>query len=302
MMPSYTVQTRTRIHRHCALAIVTSLFIGCTEPNELRVMSFNLRSGTAADGPDRWERRRESLVRTIAAFEPDVLCTQECLAFQADYLSKKLRIYDYVGAGRDDGKREGEMVAIFIRRERLEVLEQGHFWLSDTPEKAGSVGWDAACTRMVTWVKVRTRGDPPEQFYVFNTHLDHRGTRARIESAWVLRKRMQMIAGSEPIILAGDFNAPPDSASDGPYRLLRANEGSTGAPLRDTYRQVHKRVRAHEGTFHGFTGRLTGQRIDWILATPHFDCLRAAIDHSNSAGRYPSDHFPVRAELVLRER
>ncbi len=290
------------MYRYCALAIVASLFIGCAQPDELRVMSFNLRYGTAADGPDRWEHRRESLVRTIAAFEPDVLCTQECLAFQADYLSKKLRIYDFVGAGREDGQREGEMVAIFIRRERLEVMEQVHFWLSETPEKAGSVGWDAASTRVVTWVKVRTKSDPPEKFYVFNTHFDHRGTTARIESAWLLRKRLQMIAGSEPIILTGDFNASPNSASDSPYGLLRADFGSAAIGLRDTYRQVHETVRAGEGTFHGFTGRLTGRRIDWILATPHFDCLRAAIDHSNSAGRFPSDHFPVTADLVLRRR
>jgi endonuclease/exonuclease/phosphatase family metal-dependent hydrolase len=290
------------MYRHCTLAIIASLFIGCTQPDELRVMSFNLRYGTAADGPDRWEHRKESVVRTIAAFQPDVLCTQECLALQADYVSKKLRIYDFVGAGREDGQREGEMVAIFIRRERLEVMEQGHFWLSDTPEESGSVGWDAACTRMVTWVKVRTKSDPPEQFYVFNTHFDHRGATARIESAILLRKRLRMIAGSEPIILAGDFNAPPDSSSDSPYRQLRAGVGRAAVPLRDTYRQVHRTVRADEGTFHGFTGRLTGQRIDWILATPHFDCVRAAIDHSNSAGRYPSDHFPVRAELILRKR
>ncbi len=265
-------------------------------------MSFNLRYGTAADGPNRWEHRRESVVRTIAAFEPDVLCTQECLAFQADYLSEELGLYDYVGAGRDDGKLKGEMVAIFIRRERLEVIEQGHFWLSDVPDKAGSIGWDAACTRMVTWVKLRTKNDPPEQFYVFNTHFDHRGARARIESAWVLRKRLQVIAGSAPLILAGDFNAPPDSSSDSPYRLLRADGGNAAIPLRDTYRQVHKTARAGEGTFHGFGGRLTGQRIDWILATRHFDCLRAAIDRTNSAGRYPSDHFPVTAALVLRKR
>ncbi len=290
------------MYRCCALAILTGLFIGCTQPDELRVMSFNLRYGTAADGPDRWEHRRASVVRTIAAFEPDVLCTQECLAFQADFLSEKLGIYDYVGVGRDDGKLEGEMVAVFIRRERLEVLERGHFWLSDAPEKAGSIGWDAACTRMVTWVKLRTKSDPPEPFYVFNTHFDHRGKTARIESARVLRERLQMIAGSAPVILTGDFNAPPDSASDSPYRLLLADDGSAATPLLDTYRQVHKTVRAGEGTFHGFAGSRTGQRIDWILATPHFECLRAAIDHSSSAGRYPSDHFPVTAGVAFRKR
>lgn len=290
------------MYRYCACVIVAGLFIGCTQPDELRVMSFNLRYGTAADGPDRWEHRRESVVRTIAAFEPDVLCIQECLAFQADYLSENLGIYDYVGVGRDDGKLRGEMVAIFIRRERLEVLEQGHFWLSAVPDKAGSIGWDAACTRMVTWVKLRAKGDPSEHFYVFNTHFDHRGETARIESAWVLRKRLRMIAGSDPVILAGDFNAPPDSASDSPYRLLLADAGSAAIPLRDTYRQVHKTVRAGEGTFHGFAGRRTGQRIDWILATPHFECLHAAIDHSSSAGRYPSDHFPVTAGLAFRKR
>src|SRR5688572_30355099 len=123
----------------------------------LRVMSFNIRYGTAKDGPNHWDLRRDLLVDTIRKFDPDLLGTQETLLEQAEYLAEKFPQYDWLGVGRDDAKRKGESVAIFWRKDRFEKLDAGHFWLSETPEVPGSKSWDTALTRMTTWVKLRDK-------------------------------------------------------------------------------------------------------------------------------------------------
>src|SRR5205085_9690551 len=111
---------------------------------ELRVMSYNIRYGTAADGDNHWDKRKEFLVETIKAFGPDLLGTQETLGFQRDYLAEKLSGYDVLGVGRDDGKEKGEMAALYFKRSRFEKLDGGHFWLSETPDQPRSKSWDTA--------------------------------------------------------------------------------------------------------------------------------------------------------------
>ena len=101
-------------------------------------MSFNVRYGTATDGDNHWDRRKDFLVATIRAFDPDLLGTQETLEFQRDHIAAGLPGYDHAGVGRNDGQADGEMMALFYRRERFERLDGGHFWLSATPEVAGS--------------------------------------------------------------------------------------------------------------------------------------------------------------------
>ncbi len=153
-----------------SLAILSALAVLCSNgraqdkarPEDkddpaIRVMSFNIRYGTAADGENHWDRRKEFLAETIAAFDPDLLGTQETLAFQRDYLAERLKGYTAYGAGRDDGRERGEMAAVFFRAGRFEKLDGGHFWLSEKPDVAGSKSWDAALTRIVTWLKLRDR-------------------------------------------------------------------------------------------------------------------------------------------------
>ena len=269
----------------------------------LRIMSFNLRYGTVGDGENAWEFRRQLVRDTILAFSPDVLGTQECLAFQAEFLQGQFPDYGFVGAGRDDGDRAGEMCAIFFRRDRYDPLASGHFWLSETPDRPGSKSWDSALPRMVSWVKLRAKGDTSLTFCIFNTHFDHRGRTARRESARLLRRQALAIAQGSPLIFTGDFNAPANLQAKGPYREL-ISSATPSDPVSDpgfldTYRIRHPRPERDEGTFNGFTGATTGQRIDWIVVTPHCDVLDAAIVRIHKAGRYPSDHFPVTAVLRM---
>ena len=266
-----------------------------TPPLDLRVMTFNIRYGTAADGENRWDHRKDLLLATITAFDPDLLGTQECLQLQAEFLETRLPGYGFVGVGRDDGALQGEMCAIFYRKSRFEKLDQGHFWLSETPEVPGSKSWDAALTRIASWVKLRVRGERPLTLLFFDTHFDHMGAEARTRSAELLQKKIGELCQGSPAIVAGDFNAPADPAGSGPYRVLMTPV--EGRPvLIDVYRALHPPA-GDQGTYHAFTGRGEERRIDWILATSSWRPVNAEIVSSQRDGRYPSDHFPVTAVL-----
>jgi endonuclease/exonuclease/phosphatase family metal-dependent hydrolase len=268
------------------------------EPAELRVMSFNVRYGTAGDGEDAWEHRKEFLVETIEAFSPDLLGTQETLGFQRDVLAAQLPDYTPFAAGRDDGGERGEMMAVFYRTDRFEVLDRGHFWLSETPDQPGSTSWDSSLPRMVTWLRLRdlrTPDAPPIAF--FNTHFDHRGPVARLESARLLRRMIARLAPEDRVVVTGDFNCAEGSP---PYRALFAEDADPGPRLIDSYRAEHPEPGPDEGTYSGFRADATdGARIDWIACSSHWSIDSAAIDRTSRNGRTPSDHFPVTAILRL---
>jgi endonuclease/exonuclease/phosphatase family metal-dependent hydrolase len=265
---------------------------------EVRIMSYNIRYGTANDGENHWEKRREFLFETIRHFDPDLLGTQETLAFQRDQLATALPAYDSLGVGRDDGALKGEMTALFYRRERFEKLEGGHLWLSETPDVPASKSWDAALTRMATWVRLRDRLDPQAKPILFlNTHFDHRGQVARHESARLLRRRVATWGADHRVIVTGDFNAGEDTP---PYRAFFQEDtegGFTGrSPLLDTFRVVHQERGAEEGTFSGFQpGNIKGPRIDWIAVDRQWKVRSATIDRTARNGQTPSDHFAVTA-------
>jgi endonuclease/exonuclease/phosphatase family metal-dependent hydrolase len=266
-----------------------------THAPPVRVMSFNIRYGTAADGDNHWDRRKEFLAETVAAFDPDLLGTQETLAGQRDFLAKQLPGLTPFAAGRDDGKDEGEMAALFFRSSRFEKLDGGHFWLSETPGKVGSKGWDAALPRVATWVKLKDRaaGGPPLLF--LNTHFDHRGVKARQESARLIRQKLAALAAGCRVVVTGDFNAGEGS---GPYTALFGDAEGQPSPVVDTFRVAHPVRGKAEGTFSGFRASKTaGDRIDWIACSRDWDVRQAGIDRTERAGRTPSDHFPVTAVL-----
>ncbi len=264
-----------------------------TSPPPVKVMSFNIRYATAADGPNAWPLRRAFVLETIRTFDPDLLGAQEVLISQASVLQEGLAAYGFFGVGRDDGREAGEFAPVLWRKARFTRVAAGHFWLSETPEVAGSRGWDAACVRMVSWVRLADRQADAHQFLFANTHFDHRGETARLASARLLKARLCELADGAPVLLTGDFNATED---DPPYRILVGD----GTPWIDSYRVAHPHRTAWERTGAGWGGARAGSRIDWILHSPAWTTLSAAIDITNDDGRYPSDHFPVQAVLRLR--
>jgi endonuclease/exonuclease/phosphatase family metal-dependent hydrolase len=274
------------------LAGISVLLPGCVLPAPFRVMSFNIRTAEANDGPNGWDLRRALLIETIQAQQPDILGLQEVAAQQADDLHAALPGYGYFGTGRDDAEGHGEGVPILYRQARFTLLDSGRFWLSEHPESAGSMGWDAACPRMATWVRLRFKDAPLADVTVINVHLDHRGKQARLESAKLLRRVIES-QGGRPVVLLGDFNCRQASP---PYEILTADRGNL-AELLDSVPLAAPGFAA--GTFHGFTGQAKEGRIDWILVNRTFEAVQCGIDRSNRDGRYPSDHFPVTATLRM---
>ena len=254
-------------------------------PEALQVMSFNIRYGTARDGGDHWDRRRELVASTIIERAPDVLGLQEALAFQLAFLRDRLGPrYRLVGQGRKGGEK-GEFACILFDRERLALERSGDFWLSESPDEVASVGWDAALPRICTWAVLRVRATGA-RFAVLNAHFDHRGATARRRSAALIAERLARFAAL-PVLVTGDLNAGENS---GPLRELRA------AGLRDTFRVRHANAEP-AGTFNGFRGDDSGSKIDYILCSPDWRVRAASIVKANDGGRYPSDHFPVTAAL-----
>ena len=259
----------------------------------LRVMTFNIRYGTANDGENSWPKRREMLFDVIREFRPDVFGVQEALAFQVEQLEDALPGYEHFGVGRDDGAQAGEFAAIFYRTERLQFVDGGTFWLSDTPEVVGSTTWGNDLTRICTWAEFRDRaGGEDARFRLYNNHWDHQSQPARERSAALVVKKIAAEAAGLPVLVTGDFNADEDNAAVA--TILHGDP-----PLRDTFREVHPDVK-NVGTFTGFAPQADGRKIDYVLVTPQWRVQAADIVRTQVDGRHPSDHFPVTAIVELK--
>lgn len=261
----------------------------------LRVMSYNVRYGTAPDGENAWDKRIGYFFVPIERFQPDLIGFQEVIAAQYDAIAERLRDFAFSGVAREDGKRQGEFSSVGYRRARFTALAEGTFWLSETPELAGSKSWDAALPRVCSWVRLRetTTG---REFVFANTHFDHRGVQARREAARVLSERIGPIARGVPAILTGDFNINEDNPA---YAVLTKPPRTEWIPWIDSYRTLHPERRPDESSFNSFKGVVKGSRIDFVFHTAHYRATAAAIDRYTHDGKYPSDHYPVTAVLEL---
>jgi endonuclease/exonuclease/phosphatase family metal-dependent hydrolase len=204
-------------------------------------------------------------------------------------LQKQLPGFEYYGVGRDDGKSGGEHSAIFIRKERFNVLAKGDFWLSETPEKPGP-GWDARLNRICSWLKLEDK-KLKKTYYVFNVHYDHQGIKARIESSKLILQQIKSIAGDDEVILTGDFNGNHQSE----WYLALANSGR----LKDAL-SLTTNVYRNTGSFNSFKwDNPSKDVIDHIFVSKGFKVTRYGILTDTYHGKYPSDHYPVLVELTL---
>jgi endonuclease/exonuclease/phosphatase family metal-dependent hydrolase/predicted amidohydrolase len=271
---------------------------------DLVVMSFNIRYGTAHDGENRWDRRRDLACDVIRRQNPDLIGLQEALRGQIVDIRAALPEYGEIGIGRDDGQTRGEYSAILYRKDRFDVNDSGTFWLSDTPTVPGSITWGNACTRVCTWARFVPKSGRP--FYFFNTHLDQIAQLSREKGIALIMSRLSTREHLDPVILTGDFNVGENNSVvrylKGELSLEAAGSGlsKNPQPMTDTFRAVHKEA-SEVATFHGFKGNRSGSKIDYIFVQPGTEILKAEILHDNKDNRYPSDHFPIMAEFRLAE-
>jgi len=247
-------------------------------------MTCNVRQPDQDDGLNCWENRRDLLAETILAANPDLIGTQELFLLQAEYLIARAPMYAWFGRGRF-GDTADKHVGIFYRRDSLRLLEQGDFWLSETPDVPGTSSWDIIRPRQVTWGYFETASG--ERFHHFNTHFPYRQVEqeARRRTAALILDR---IGSKTPVILTADFN----SAAGGEIHQ------SLCGHFADAWLTAERR-QGPEGTLNGF-GRYTGsRRIDWILCRAPWRILEAATICTTRDGLFPSDHFPVTARFAL---
>lgn len=272
----------------------TSAAPSIAQVNPLTIMSFNLRYDNPADGPNAWPLRRDRVAGAIRFHGAQVVGVQEALASMLNELDALLPTYRRVGVGRTDGVARGEFSAILYDTTRVAALESGTFWLSPTPDVVGSKGWDAALERIATWARLRDKQSGCTWLHV-NTHFDHVGDSARVESARLIRRRLGALANGLPLTMTGDFNANPSHPA---YVTLTTSTLPDGSrPLRDA---LHVSDTPHYGplsTWNAFKDIEPNQRIDFVFVSDGVRVLRHGVLSDRWDGRFLSDHLPVLADV-----
>ena len=264
----------------------------------LRVMSFNIRYDNPRDSGNAWPHRKDWVASLIRFHGADVVGVQEALAHMLTDLDTRLPEFARVGVGRADGRTKGEFSAILYRTSRLALLDSGTFWLSPTPEVPASKGWDAAIERVATWARFRDRVTGCSHLQL-NTHFDHMGEQARQESARLIRRRLADLGRGLPIVVTGDLNAVPSSVA---YRTLTRDTVPGGvAPLADAFATSRAGHYGPTSTWTAFKAIEPERRIDYVMVSPAVTVLTHGILPDYWDGRFPSDHLPVLAAVVVCE-
>lgn len=264
----------------------------------IRAMTFNIRFDNPNDGPNAWPNRKEFVAGTIRFHQADIVGTQEGMHHQLTDLENLLEKFDWVGVGRDAGDEKGEFSAIFYRSDRFDLLEEGTFWHSTTPDVPGSMGWDTAITRITTWVRLYDKLNN-RSFITFNTHYDHIGEIARRESSNLILQKIHDLANNAPVIFMGDLNTTEQQE---PYKIITDPErGPVELELFDGF---YHAVHGHHGptsTWNGFERIFPDRRIDYIFVDSNFRVVQHGILADSRDGKFPSDHLPVVADLEFKD-
>lgn len=270
------------------LLLLFSIFFFMTQANcqELKIMTYNIKYANENDGENSWSKRQDWITNQIRFYEPDILGVQEAVKSQLDHFTDNIEDYKVLGVGRE-GEDKGEFSAILYKTKKFEVLESDTFWLSATPDKI-SKGWDADFNRVCTYALFQNK-ETKEKFYVFNTHFDHVGDVARLESSKLITKKIKKLNKEEfPVFLMGDFNLEPDK--EGIEIIVE---------LLDDAMEEAEYTFGPAGTFNGYNfDEPVKRRIDYIFVNEEVDVQKYAVLSDSKDLKYPSDHFPV---LIIAE-
>lgn len=284
----------------CVLSILAPS-VHAADQDSLSIMSFNIRYGTAGDGPNHWKLRKDMVFSVLEDQQPDVVGLQEALNFQIDQITEAVPGYKVLGVGRDDGKTKGEYTALLYKSNRFEVVKSSTFWLSETPSVVASMSWNTACTRICTWALFKDKASK-RNFYVYNVHLDHRSQEARKNGVRLVLDRIGQRKTLAPVFVTGDFNAGEKNPAitqidEREFTVRDANGSKKTVKLVDSFRKLHPDAKS-VGTFNSWRGATTGQKIDYVFVMDHLKALSADILRMHRSGRYPSDHYPVTATVA----
>ncbi|WP_417444792.1 endonuclease/exonuclease/phosphatase family protein [Joostella sp.] len=269
------------------------LFFACSFLNaqDLKVMTYNIKYNNPSDAKNNWDSRKDFLISQLNFYAPDIFGTQEGLHGQLEDIQHALKDYKYIGVGRDEGDTKGEYSAIFYNVKKYDVENGSTFWLSPTPNTP-SKGWDAALNRICSYATFKDK-ESGKEFMVFNTHFDHVGHVARLESSKLILKKMKELNPKNlPIVLTGDFNL--DSNSEGVVAIKKE--------MLDSHLEAGKNAFGPDGTFNGFHfEKPVDNKIDFVFISDNdFEVLKSGIFSDSKNLKYPSDHFPVMAYLNFK--
>ena len=260
--------------------------------NPIRVLSFNIRCEYGADDFNGWAYRKEQVFDVLRMCDAELIGLQEVTPIQSSDLGDVLSGYFGLTVGRDDGV-SGEATAIFVKKDRFDILDHGFFWCSETPEKEGSIGWDAVFPRIVAYVVLKDKQSPTE-FCFFNTHFDHVGKIARRMSSRLLIQKVEEISQGKATLVVGDFNARPRTET---IRLFLENGYS------ESKRAFKPKRGQPKVSFHAFEydPQRSDPSMEWIdyIFTKGFRTLDFDVISTSVNGRYPSDHFPISATVQI---
>jgi len=273
------------------LFLLSAFTFASVAQKPMNIITYNIRYNTPSDKENAWPNRRAEVMNLLKRHNADIFSVQEALYDQIMDLKDGMSGFDYVGVGRDDGNINGEFSAIYYNSTRYALIENGTFWLSETPE-IPSKSWDAALNRICTWARLKEK-ETRMTFYIFNTHFDHIGVKARKESAILILKKIDEISvRKDPVILTGDFNLKPEEK---PLVLIRQR-------LKDS-RQISATIpQGPVGTFNDFDfASKLENRIDYIFVNKMVDVRKYTVLTDSRNNHYPSDHLPVLVEIQLKK-
>lgn len=262
--------------------------------HEINVMTFNVRFDNINDSVNAWPNRNPLVEKYMKEEMPDIVGIQESLHHQNEDLLSIMPGYAYVGTGRDDGETGGEFSPIFYRTDKFELLDHSQFWLSETPDVPGSIGWAAVLPRVVAWAQLMHRENGKELF-VFNTHFSHVSDEARDRSMQFLSDQIEAIAGDKRVIVTGDFNIA--KGSELYYDML--DRFADRNSLQNAELIARKSYTGEASTFNGFRDNTGPRIIDYIFVDDSFTVEGYTIDKVREGEIFISDHWPVKVQLIM---
>ena len=267
---------------------------------KINIATYNIRYENRDDSlkGNGWGERLPHITNLIRYHDFDIFGSQEVFYSQLTGMLEAMPEYNYIGVGRTDGDKSGECSPVFYKKEKFRLIKTGNFWISQTDSIPGK-GWDAALPRICTWGRFQIL-ENGKHFWFFNLHMDHIGKVARVEGTKLVLEKIKAMTNGEPVVLTGDFNY--DQRAEG-YGIISGSQ-----LLKDTYETAELRY-SPNGTFNNFNPQYkSDSRIDHIFTTKEFKVVKYGVltdmywskaDSSTQAVRIPSDHYPVKAEVIL---